>query len=205
MLELSCCGAQVLHPRASSITGRFNIPVEIRNSFNNKSGTLITYLEGIESPGPKAITHSEDLYLVTLVQVPKRPHYLSQIVTELANSGIHLKFFFHGVADGQQFDLSFITPLDEIDSVSAILCKMMKKFRGTRIREFKDICSLSVIGRGIGSENKTLAAIFNTLSQKRLHIEVVTTSELSVNIFLKKRYLYKAINALLTKFHLQKR
>jgi len=205
MLELSCCGAQILHPRASSIASRFNIPVEIRNSFNNKSGTLITYLEGIESPRPKAITHSEDLYLVTLVQVPKRPHYLSQIVTELTNSGVHLKFFFHGVADAQRFDLSFITPLDEKNRVSAILRKMMKMFRVTRMKESTDICSLSVIGRGIGSENKTLAAIFNTLSHKKVHIEVVTTSELSVNIFLKKRYLNKAINALLTKFHLQKK
>ncbi len=204
MLELSCCGVQVLHPRASSIAARFNIPVEIRNSFNNKPGTLITGLEGIERPKPKAITHSEDLYLVTLIQVPKRPRYLSQIVTELTNCGIHLKFFFHGVSNAKRFDLSFITPLDEKDKVTALLSVMMKKLEVTSIKASSDICSLSVIGRGIGSDNKILADIFNTLSQAKIHIEVITTSELSVNIFLKKRFLNKAINALLTKFRLKK-
>jgi aspartate kinase len=205
MLELSCCGAQVLHPRASRIAARFNVPVEIRNSFNNRSGTLVTHVKDIEDPKPKAITHSEDLYLVTLVQVRKRPHHLSQIVTELTNRGIHLKFFFHGVADARRFDLSFITPLDEKDAAITILRKMMKRLGATRIKESADICSLSLIGRGIGSENEIIADIFKTLSRKKIHIEVVTTSELSVNIFLKKRYLRKAINALLAQFRLMRK
>jgi len=201
MLELSSRGAQVLHPRASSIAARYNIPVEIRNTFNNKAGTLITSLGDIERPKPKAITHSEDLYLVTLIQVPKRPHYLSQIVTELTNSGIHLKFFFHGISDAKKFDLSFITPLDERKEVKTLLTKIMKRLSATSIKEYVDICSVSVIGSGIGSDNKVLADIFNCLS--KIHIEAITTSELSVNIFLRKQYLHRSINALLKKFHLK--
>jgi aspartate kinase len=205
MLELSSRGAQVLHPRASSIAARFHIPVEIRNSFNNKPGTLITALEDIEKPRPKAITHSKDLYLITLVQVPKRPHYLSQIVTELTNAGIHLKFFFHGISNAKKFDLSFITPRDEKNKVRSILGKTVKKLGAAGIKEFLNICSLSVIGRAIGSDNKTLADTFKTLSKEKVHVEVITTSELSINIFLKKKYLNKAINALLKKFHLKKK
>lgn len=203
ILELSSRGAQVLHPRASRVAARFNIPVEIRNSFNNKSGTLITSLGDIERPKPKAITHNDNLYLVTLVQVPKRPHYLSQIATELTNHGIHLKFFFHGISDAKRFDLSFITPLDERDSIKSLLAKIIKKLRVVTVREATDICSLSVIGRGISSENHILSDIFTTLSKQKFHVEAVTTSELSINIFLRKKYLNKAINALLNKFHLK--
>ena len=203
MLELSSRGAQVLHPRASSIAARFNVPVEIRNSFNNKSGTLITSLGGIEKPKPKAITHSDNLYLITMVQVPKRPKYLSQIVAELTSCGIHIKFFFHGISDAKKFDLSFITPLDEKSKVKSILVKIVKRLGVEAIKETTDICSLSVIGVGIGSENKILSDIFNVLSKIKVHIEAVTTSELSINIFLRKKYLDQAITALLDKLNLK--
>jgi len=56
---------------------------------------------------------------------------------------------------------------------------------------------------GIGSENKILSDIFNVLSKIKVHIEAVTTSELSINIFLRKKYLDQAITALLDKLNLK--
>ncbi|MCX7994681.1 MAG: aspartate kinase [candidate division WOR-3 bacterium] len=203
MLELASRGAKVLHPRATGIGARFGVPIEVRNSFNNKPGTLITHINGMEHPKPKAITHSENLYLITLVQVPKNPAYLSQITAELTDAGVHLKFFFHGISDAPNFDLSFITPLEERELVKKIIGKLAKKLKIEKIKESLDICSLSVIGFGIGSEHKILAEIFKELSKAKLHIEAVTTSELSINIFLKKKYLDSAINALLVKFKLK--
>jgi len=204
MLELSSHGVQVLHPRASSIAARYNIPVEIRNSFNNRSGTLITDLGDIEHPKPRALTHCTELYLITLLEVTRRTHHLSQIVTELVNGGVHIKFFSHGISEAKKFDLSFITPLEEKDLVNSLLKKVIKKLRINNIREECDICSLSVVGRGIGSANKVLADIFTTLSRNRVHIEIVTTSELSITIFLKGKYLQRSISALLNKFKLVK-
>jgi len=205
MLELSSHGAQVLHPRASSIAARYSIPIEIRNSFNNHRGTLITNLGDIERPRPRALTHCKGLYLITLRNVMKRPQHLSQIITELANGGVHLKFFSHGISDAKKFDLSFITLLEEQTLVKAILRKIMKRLRIKETREACDICSLSVIGRGIGSANRILADTFTILSKHKIHIEVVTTSELSITIFLKEKYLKRAVRALLRKFKLIQR
>ncbi|MEO0106696.1 MAG: aspartate kinase [candidate division WOR-3 bacterium] len=204
MLELASRGAKVLHPRATGIGARFGIPIEVKNSFNKKPGTLITHINGMEHPKPKAITHCEGLYLITLVQVPKNPKYLSQITTELTNAGVHLKFFFHGISDAPHFDLSFITPLEERDLVKKIIRKLEEKLKIKEIKESLDICSMSIIGAGIGSEHKILAEIFKELSKIKTHIEAVTTSELSINIFLRKNFLEKAIGALLKKFQLKK-
>ncbi len=204
MLELSSRGAQVLHPRASGIAARHKVQVEIRNSFNNKKGTLITGIEGMEHPRPKAITHSEDLYLITLMQVLRRPHYLSQIVNELTNGGVHLKFFFHGVSEAKRFDLSFITPLSEKDKVKKILKSVLARLKISRLREANDIALISIVGQGIGSDSKTLNDTFKALSKARTHIEAITTSELSLNIFLRKKYLNPAIKSLLQKFNLRK-
>ncbi|MEO0128022.1 MAG: aspartate kinase [candidate division WOR-3 bacterium] len=204
MLELASRGAKVLHPRATGIGARFDVPIEVKNSFNNKSGTLITHINGMEHPKPKAITHSEGLYLITLVQVPKNPKYLSQITTELTNAGVHLKFFFHGISDAPHFDLSFITPLEERELVQKIIKRLAKGLKIKEIKESLDICSMSIIGAGIGSDHKILAEIFKELSKAKTHIEAVTTSELSINIFLKKKFLEKSINSLLKKFQLKK-
>ncbi|MEO0185402.1 MAG: aspartate kinase, partial [candidate division WOR-3 bacterium] len=204
MLELATRGAKVLHPRATGIGARFGIPIEVKNSFNNKPGTLITHINGMEHPKPRAITHSEGLYLITLVQVPKNPKYLSKITTELTNAGVHLKFFFHGISDAPRFDLSFITPLEERQLIKKTVGKLAKNLKIKEIKESLDICSVSVVGAGIGSENKILAEIFKEFSKIKTHIEAVTTSELSINIFLKKKFLEKTINALLYKFRLKK-
>ncbi len=203
MLELASRGAKVLHPRATGIGARFNVPIEVRSSFSNKSGTLITHINSMEHPKPKAVTHCEDLYLITLVQVPKNPKYLSNITTELTKAGVHLKFFFHGISDAPRFDLSFITPLSERKRIREVVTRESRKLKIKEIRENLDICSVSIIGTGIGSENKILAEIFNEISRIRAHIEAITTSELSINLFLHKRFLYKVISTLLKKFNLK--
>jgi len=203
MLELASRGAKVMHPRATSIGARFNIPIEVKNSFNNKPGTLITHINGIEYSKPKAITHSDELYLITLIQVPKNPKYLSHIIKELTNAGVHLKFFFHGISDAPRFDLSFIIPLTERKLVREVIAKLTRRLKIKEIKESLDICSISIIGAGIGSENKILADIFKELSKIKAHIEAVTTSELSINLFLKKKFLDKAVNTLLKKFQLK--
>lgn len=203
MLELASRGAKVLHPRATSIGARFNVPIEVKNSFNRKSGTLITHISGIEHSKPKAITHSENLYLVTLVRVPKNPRYLSYITRELTDAGVHLKFFFHGISDAPKFDLSFITPLEERLLVKSVIKKLTRNLGIREIKESLDICSISIIGIGIGSENKVLADIFRELSTIKVHIEAVTTSELSITLFLKKKFLERAVNILLKTFKLK--
>ena len=204
MLELASRGAQVLHPRASAIAAKFNVPVHVRSAFTNRTGTLITNMEGIERPSPKAITHGQHLCMVTLLQVPRSPTYLSQIITDLTGEGVHIKFFFHGISDEKSFDLSFITPRDEREKVRSVIGKARKRLKVRGIKETPDICSISIIGVGIGSESRILSDIFKTLSGSGAHIEAVTTSELSVNIFLKEKFQTKAIDALLKKFNLKK-
>ncbi|MGQ9817339.1 MAG: aspartate kinase [bacterium] len=204
MLELASRGAKVLHPRATSIGARFSIPIEVKNSFNKKSGTLITRISGIEHSKPTAITHSEDLYLITLVKVPKNPKYLSHITREITEAGVTLKFFFHGISDAPRFDLSFITPLEERRLVKNVIAKLTRKLKIREIKESLDICSISIIGIGVGSENRVLADVFRELSAIKVHIEAVTTSELSINLFLKKKFLDRAVGTLLKTFKLKK-
>jgi aspartate kinase len=204
MLELASRGAQVLHPRASAIAAKFGVPVRVRSAFSNRAGTLITQMAGIEKPRPKAIAHDQSLYMVTLVQVPRSPTYLSQIITELTGEGVHIKFFFHGISEAKSFDLSFITPLSERAKVRSVIGKVVKKLKVKGLKETLDISSISIVGVGIASENRILADIFTTLSEAGAHIEAVTTSELSVNIFLKEKFRIKAIEKLLKKFNLKK-
>jgi aspartate kinase len=204
MLELASRGAQVMHPRASAIAAKFNVPVHVRSTFTNRTGTLITNMEGIERPRPKAITHGEHLYMVTLLQVPRSPTFLSQIITDLTGEGVSIKFFFHGISDAKRFDLSFITSLDDREKVRSVIGPARNKLNSRGIKETLDICSISIVGIGIGSDSRILSDIFKTLSGSGAHIEAVTTSELSVNIFLKEKFRIKAIEKLLQKFNLKK-
>lgn len=202
MLELAHRGAQVLHPRACAVATRYRVPVRVQSTFSQQPGTLVTEADGMERSRPRALTHAVGLYLATLARVPRKPAFLSQVVKQLSDRGVHVKFFFHGISDAPRFDLSFITPIEERTLVRQVLAPVTRQLGVKGLSEMLDICSVTVVGAGVGSDQETLSAVFSTLAKINVHIEAMTTSELSINLFLHRRFLKRAVRALLRSFDL---
>jgi aspartate kinase len=65
MTLMSWAGASVLHPRGAHLAANFNIPVEIRSSFNlEREGTFVSGRDNMERLVVQAITHKENMVLV---------------------------------------------------------------------------------------------------------------------------------------------
>jgi len=205
MLELATRGAQVLHPRACAIAARCNMPVQVLSSFSGRPGTTITKGEKMEKPLVRAITHDTRLVMAILESVPRNPRVLSQIITELAHSGVHLRFFFHGISEADRFDLSFILPLEDQAQGFAVLKKIAGRLAAKRLRMKKGIGAVTLVGPGIGSSLEILTKLLDILSQARVHIEAVTTSSISVTCFVERRKLFPAIRRLLAGYNLKRK
>lgn len=66
MTEMAWSGASVLHPRGAHLAAKYQIPIEIRSSFNlDRPGTLVTGHTIMEKFSVFAITHRNNMVLVT--------------------------------------------------------------------------------------------------------------------------------------------
>ncbi|MCX6125901.1 MAG: aspartate kinase [Proteobacteria bacterium] len=66
MTEMAWVGASVLHPRAAHLASKYEIPVEIRSSFNlERSGTLVSGRAPMEQFVVRAITHRNHMVLIS--------------------------------------------------------------------------------------------------------------------------------------------
>lgn len=205
MLELAALGAQVLHPRACALAARYRMPIYVLSSLTKKEGTMIKSEINLEKAFVRAITHLDGLCRFSLQSVVRQPGFFSQTIARLADEGIQILFFAHGVPHKDHFDLSFIVPKKDFENTRVALEKTGKIIGAESLEIQKDLASVSVVGPGVGSDPQIVAAVFSTIKDLGIHVEAFATSEIKISCFVKQGYLKKAVKVLLERFDLVKK
>lgn len=205
MLELSSLGAEVLHPRAVEIAYRKGIVLEVRSSFSERGGTLVEELRGMEEVEVRAVTYDKQISLLSILSVPRKPGSLSQIVTTLAEGGVGVKFFSHGVGRGEEVDLTVIVAEKNYEKTLGILKDLCSKLGAKEVFSRRDVGSVSLIGAGVGGSPETFAKLFNILASSGIHVEAVSTSEMMVSCVMGEGEVERAVSQLTRQFGLEEK
>jgi aspartate kinase len=204
LAELAGSGSEVIHPRACALAAKYSVQLSIRSSFNDKRGTTVAKLEKMEKAFVRAMTHNHKLVRLSLVDVPKKRHCLHQVVTQLAAARVPVVFFNHGVVHGDRFDLSFIIPEAQLAPAKTILARLAKQVRAVRLETKESLCSVSVVGPGVGSDPEILSGTLETLHRVGVHLDAFSTSETRLSCFMDRKDLRPAAAALLARFRLKR-
>ena len=204
LAELAGSGSEVIHPRACALAAKYRVRLSIRSSFNDKRGTTVAKLEKMEKAFVRAMTHNHKLVRLSLVDVPKKKKCLHQVVTQLAAARVPIVFFNHGVVHGDRFDLSFIVPEEHLSAAKTILAKLAKKVKADRLEVRDSLCSVSVVGPGVGSDPEILSGTLETLHRVGVHLDAFSTSETRLSCFMDRDDLRLAAAALLARFRLKR-
>ena len=204
LAELAGSGSEVIHPRACALAAKYRVRLSIRSSFNDKRGTTVAKLEKMEKAFVRAMTHNHKLVRLSLVDVPKKKKCLHQVVTQLAAARVPVVFFNHGVVHGDRFDLSFIVPEEQLAPAKTILTKLAKQVRADRLEVRDSLCSVSVVGPGVGSDPEILSGTLDTLHRVGVHLDAFSTSETRLTCFMDRNSLRLAAAALLARFRLKR-
>jgi len=203
LAELAGSGSEVIHPRACALAEKYRVQLSIRSSFNDKRGTTVAKLEKMEKAFVRAMTHNHKLVRLSLVDVPKKKRCLHQVVTQLAAARVPIVFFNHGVVHGDRFDLSFIIPEEQLAPAKTILARLAKQVRAVRLETKESLCSVSVVGPGVGSDPEILSGTLETLHRVGVHLDAFSTSETRLSCFMDRKDLRLAAAALLARFRLK--
>ena len=204
MLELASQGAKVLQTRSVAMAMQHGVRVQVLSSFVDVPGTLVVDEDEIvEQQVVTGIAYSPDEAKITLVGVPDRPGVAGAIFGSLADAAINVDMIVQNVSqDGKTTDLTFTVGQADLDRASQVLQKLRSELSYAELVADPGVCKISVVGVGMRSQPGIAKTMFQTLAEKGINIQVISTSEIKVSVLIGADYTELAVRALHTAFGL---
>ncbi|MFS8479550.1 MAG: aspartate kinase, partial [Micromonosporaceae bacterium] len=212
MLELAACGAKVLMPRCVEYARRYELPIHVRSSYSNNSGTLVTgSMEDlpVEQALITGVAHDRSEAKITIVGVPDKPGVAARIFEAVAGTESNIDMIVQNVSTsrtegraGGRTDISFTLPAADGPTAMAALSKIQETVGFTGLLFDDHIGKVSLIGAGMRSHPGVAAKFFAALAEAGVNIEMISTSEIRVSVVCRDTDLDVAVRAIHDAFEL---
>ena len=205
MLEMASLGSKVLQTRAVEFAGKYNINLRVLSSFEEGPGTLITNEEEImEAALISGIAHNADEAKLTVIGVPDNPGIASLILNPIAEANIEVDMIVQNVGINNSTDFTFTVHRNDYDKAMSILKRTAKDIDATDVIGDDKIVKISVVGVGMRSHAGVARTIFKALADKKINIQMISTSEIKVSVVVDQKYLESGVDTLHMAFGLGK-
>ena len=203
MLEMASLGAKVMQPTSLQNARLNRIVVEVKSSFANKEGTLITKRKNIfRNKTITGLTSTKNDAKVTLVGVKDKPGVAASVFKPLSQNYINVDMVVQtSSSNNRETDITFTIKSDDL-SKTLRLIKQNKKIKYRDLIVNKNVSKVSIIGVGMITTPGVTYRMFQTLANKGINILVISTSEIKISVLIGKKFVKKAISALHKEFKL---
>jgi aspartate kinase len=202
MLELASVGAKVLQTRSVGLAMRYNMPLTVLSSFEDKPGTMIVGDDAIEESDMErnvitGIAHDKNEAMVTLTGLPDTPGTVAAIFAPLADANVNVDMIVQSVPrTGEPSVLTFTVPTASLAHSVAELNKVKEKIGFQELLTNTDVVKVSAVGVGMRSNAGIAAKMFQTLAERGINILAITTSEIKVSVLIPEEYMELAVRVL---------
>ena len=203
MLEMASLGAKVMQPVSIQDARLNRIDIEVKSSFIKKPGTLITKKSNIiNNKIVTGISSTQNDSKISLIGVRDKPGVAASIFKPLSKNQINVDMVVQNIsANGKETDLTFTIKTEDLNKTKKIINSNKSiKFRKLLLK--KDVSKISVIGVGMITTPGVTFRMFQTLANKKINIQVISTSEIKISVLIDKRNTKKALIALHREFKL---
>ncbi|MFC2044115.1 aspartate kinase, partial [Chloroflexota bacterium] len=205
MLELATYGSKVIHPRAVELGELHNIPIRVASSFTDSSGTLIHGGVSMEVRNKvRNVAHDLDVAKITIVGVPDRPGIAATVFEPLAKANISVDTIVQNASIDNITDLTFTVAKSELDRAMKVVGPIAKSIGGRECVGDSKLGKVSIIGTGMQNTPGYAARMFRVLSEHRINIQLITTSEIRITCLIDESRVKDAVRALHRAFELDK-
>jgi len=203
MLEMASLGAKVMQPTSLQNARLNRIVVEVKSSFANKEGTLITKRKNIfRNKTITGLTSTKNDAKVTLVGVKDKPGVAASVFKPFYQNYINVDMVVQtSSSNNRETDITFTIKSDDL-SKTLRLIKQNKKIKYRDLIVNKNVSKVSIIGVGMITTPGITYRMFQTLANKGINILVISTSEIKISVLIGKKFVKKAISALHKEFKL---
>jgi aspartate kinase len=203
MLEMASQGARVLETRSVEMAMNHRVRLQVLSSFTDTPGTLVVDEDEIvEHRVVSGIAYSREEAKITVAGVADRPGIAAAIFGPLADAAINVDMIVQNVSEAGQTDLTFTVTKADLDRAVAVLEQQRSKIGFTALQPDSDVVKISVIGVGMRSHAGVAKQMFQTLADRGINIQVISTSEIKVSVLVAAEYTELALRALHTAYGL---
>ena len=205
MLEMSSLGSKVMQSSSVQEARLNRIDVDVKSSFQNKSGTLITKRKNIiNNKIITGVSSTKNDAKITLIGVKDKPGIAASIFKPLSDNNINVDMVVQNISsNGKETDLTFTIKSGDVNKTRKLI-KLNKKINFKIMKVDKDVSKVSIIGVGMITTPGVTYRMFQSLSEKKINIMVISTSEIKISVLISKKHLVKAVAALHKEFSLNK-
>ena len=205
MLEMASLGSKVMQPHSIQDARLNRIDIEVKSSFVNKGGTLITKRKNIlNNKIITGISSTSNDAKVTLIGVKDRPGIAASIFKPLSQNAINVDMVVQNISsNGKETDLTFTIKSSELNKTKKIILAN-KNINFKRMTFDQNVSKVSIIGVGMVTTPGVTFRMFQALSKQNINIQVISTSEIKISVLIKSKYVSKAVKSLHSEFNLNK-
>jgi len=204
MLEMASLGAKVMQPNAVQASMIDNIPIYVKSTFSEKSGTKIISESEIDyKKVVTGIAYSKGNAKVSIAGVVDKPGVAADIFEPIGKNNINIDMVIQTAAsDGKKTDVTFTVKREDLLKTLQLIETNHKNINYNKIIHDDKVSKVSIIGAGMVSNPGVVYKMFSALGREQINILAISTSEIKISVLVQEDMTQKAVKTLHYKFEL---
>jgi aspartate kinase len=204
MMEMAACGAKVLQLRCVEYARRYEMPIHVRSSFSQRTGTWVSNASqgsqeesGMEQPIISGVAHDRSEAKITVAGVPDVVGEAAKIFRVIATAGINIDMIVQNISAATTglTDISFTLPRADGEVAMAALRAVQDDIGFESLLYDDRIGKVSLVGAGMRSHPGVSATFFTALAEAEVNIEMISTSEIRISVVVDENEVDAAVTA----------
>jgi aspartate kinase len=198
MLEMASLGAKVMQPSAVQASMLDDIPVHVRSTFSEKTGTKIISEDEIDHKKPvTGIAYSKNNAKISIVGVVDKPGVAADVFEPIGKNNINIDMVIHNTSlDGKTANITFTIKQEDLKKTLKIIEQNKKKINYKKITHDEKLAKVSIIGAGMITSPGVTHKMFRSLANEKINILAISTSEIKISVLVNEDLTQKAVKIL---------
>jgi len=202
LLEMASSGAMVVQTRAAELAMQHRVRLEVRSSFVDREGTIVTDNMLERRRVVTGVTHDMNVAKITATGVADRPGAAHILFRAIADRHVNVNLIIQSVPRTEHADISFTVAQPDMAAAVEATRSVAGKIGAKDILSDDRVAIVSIVGAGMISNPGVAARMFGALAAARINIQLIATSEIKVSCVIAADEVTAAVRALHKEFAL---
>ena len=202
MLELASLGAGVMHSRSIEFGKKFDVPIHVRSSLSDMTGSLIVETSATEKMPVSGAALTKDEARISIIRVPDIPGTIYKILAPIVEMKHTVDMIVQNIGGDGKADISFTVPRKEFEHIFEVTQRIVDDLGGEKVSFGKEVSKVSVVGLGMAEQAGVANRMFRSLADAQINMQMITTSEIKISALVDREHALAALRTVHREFKL---
>jgi len=195
LLEMASSGALVVQTRAAELAMQHRVRLEVRSSFVDWEGTVVTDNRLERQRVVTGVTHDMNVAKISTTGVGDRPGAAHRLFQAIADRHVNVNLIIQSVPRKDRADISFTVAKPDMDAAVEAARSVAEEIGIRDILSDDQVAVVSIVGAGMISNPGVAARMFGALAAQDINIQLIATSEIKVSCVIPAQQVPAAVRA----------